>query len=181
MHSSICPLLVSQHFPLCTTKKYMLVHVKLSKSCLQKQRKDSVHFTKSEKKERTIYQHTGADRNIHSSRTHFTSQCQTTAWGEQCAVSDSRFWGEQRKGNSKYCQCPGMASWINHFLFVEFHFVLGTGFSVVQDTCSKKQHIQQSVRHNFTSAQRWVRSLYGAVVLKIWSILLLIIAGTDSR
>lgn len=63
---------------------------------------------KVRKKERTIHQHTGADRNIHSSRTHIAmpnNSLRGTMCGQRFQVL-----GEQRKGNSKYCQCPGVAS-----------------------------------------------------------------------
>lgn len=60
----------------------------------------------------------------------------------------------QRKGKLKYCQCPGMASWINYFLFVEFHFVLGTGVFCCLTHLFQKQRIQRFVRHNFPSLTR---------------------------
>lgn len=93
---------------------------------------------KVRKKERTIHQHTGADRNIHTHHVH-TSHHNTKQQPEGNSICGQRFQSlaAQRKRKSKYCQCPVVTSWINYFLFVEFHFVLGTGFSVVRDTCFK--------------------------------------------
>lgn len=95
----------------------------------------------------------------------------------------------QRKRKSKYCQCPGMTSWIKYFLFVEFHFVLCTGFSVVWDTCFKNSAFSGlwgilSLLCPGWSAwpdkQRWakVELLSTTRLLNIWSILLLPITGT---
>ncbi len=75
----------------------------------------------------------------------FTSQRQTTAWGEQ--YMRSAILAAQRKGMLKYCQCPVVTSWINYFLFVEFHFVLGTGFSVVWDACFKNSAFSGIISH----------------------------------
>lgn len=164
------------------------------KHAYKNRRREKSLFTqqKVRKKERTIHQHTGADRNIHTSHTHFTSQCQTTAWGEQYMRSAIPEFGCTEKKKVKILSVPWHDLMNKIFPLCRIPFCAWYRLSVVWDTCFKNSAFSGlwgilSLLCPGWSAwpdkQRWakVELLSTTRLLNIWSILLLPITGTDAE
>lgn len=132
------------------------------KHAYKNRRREKSLFTQQKvRKKRGLYISTLEQTEIYTHHVH-TSHQSAEQQPEGNSIRGQRFQSlaAQRKGKSKYCQCPGVASWINHFLFVEFQFVQG---SLLSET-------PVSGSEGIFSPQRWARSLLLAVVSESCSI-----------